>query len=168
MEFRRLIRGDDHTMEDVFYEVVDSIREDVYKKLEDVLYESQLYNLGVYDITKEAVTEYLKNIMTDEKLKQKFVSGISKTLIQKQKEKNKKEKIQLAKNTKLWNITKGKIPCLNECGFTRTATKDEVLYESSNNFICGNCVKELEKDGNTSGTSKIFDTIDVYSIFNIK
>jgi hypothetical protein len=154
-------------MENILYKVKESLKETVYAKLGDELYDNQIYNLGINQITEDAIETYLMDLLENEKAKQKMVNAISKQILQKNKDKLVKQKIELAKSTKLWNITKGKIPCLCECGYVDTKTENEVLYES-NNFICASCCKELEKDDDHSATTKVFQTKNIYSIFNIK
>lgn len=156
--------GNDHLIQKTFYEVVNSLREDVYKHLEDDLYESEIYQLGVYDITEDTVIAYIKGILTVEKTKQKLVNNISKAILQKHKQQEKERRVRRTKNMKLWKITKGKIPCLSECGYYQTKSKEEVL-SGGHNFICPNCSKELEND--TSELFKLFDSKNVYSIYNI-
>lgn len=149
-------------------DVIEGLYEGVGKKLEDKLYDRELYNLGGYDITRNVLHEFIEDILKDEKMKVKLVNKASKAILDKHKENEKKRKVLLAKNTKLWNITKGKIPCLNECGYHDQMSKDEVLYNRSNNFICSECCRKLESEDKYYGVSKVFDTKNVYQIYNIK
>lgn len=153
-------------MREEIYKIQEAIVEDVNKKLEDEFYSSQIYNLGAYDIAQDAIMEYLNKILTDEKVKAKLVNTVSKAVRDKQKSKEAARKAERARDTQLWNATKGKIPCLNQCGYFQQKTKEEVMTDG-NNFICASCCKKLDKEDHFA-TFNIFSKRNVYAIYNIK
>lgn len=152
-------------MQEAINEVVEALYEDVSERLkeENFYYSSQIYNLGTYDITKEAVDEYIKNILTDEKMRKKFVNGITKSVLEKNKKKEAARKAEIARSNKLFQATKGKIPCLMECGYVQIKTKEEV-QRSSNNFICSGCCLNHGDDI----VHRVIDKKNIYKMFNIQ
>jgi hypothetical protein len=151
-------------MTNEMYAIVSAIRSDVYKQLDETkfMYESEIDRLGVTDTTEETVMEYLNQILVDEKLRKRLANVVSKAIVIKNNEKIKAYKIEKAKNTKLWKITKGKIPCLRECGYFLTKTKNELMRDS-NNFICSDCSSKHDN----SDSMNLFMSKNIWKIFNI-
>lgn len=142
-----------------------ALSDDVYKNLEDGLYESQIYRLGVYDTIDAELDAYINNILSDEKLRVKIVNRISKTLLNKHKAEVNEQKKELARNRRLWKVTKGKIPCLYQCGYVHKKTESEVLHGEGLNFICKDCTDKFK--GDMSAASRIFQGTNVYMIHGI-
>jgi hypothetical protein len=144
--------------------VVFALREDVNKSLEDIMYDGEISNFGVYDVIEDNINAYIQEILTNEKLRKKIVNSVSKTILQKHKERKKQIKAEIARDKKLWKATKGKIPCLLECGYHNVKTENEVL-EGSNNFVCADCSKKMV---NNSALFKIFNEKNIYGMFSIE
>lgn len=152
-------------MTNEMYAIVDAIRSDVYKQLEETkgMYESEIYNLGVTDITEKAVMDYLNKILVDEKLRKKLANEVSKIIQDKNNNKEKAYKIEKANNTKLWRITKGIIPCLRQCGYVKTKSKEEVMHGRGNNFICATCTSKHDD----SDSMKLYEESNIWKVFKI-
>lgn len=154
-------------LQDVFYEVAKSLSDAVNKHLEEDLSSYEISKLGGSDIVKEVLAGFLEGMMTDEKLKSKMVKEISKCVMNTHKQKEKEHKAQFTKDTKLFKLSGGRIPCLNQCGFHRIKTKSEVL-NGSNNFVCSDCTKKIEDEtGDWTKAHQIFQKTNVYKIFGI-
>jgi hypothetical protein len=76
---------------------------------------------------------------------------------------NEEIKEQKRKDILLFKKTNGNIPCLNECGYFKQKTKDEVLTDIGNTFICKECSEKLGNDVN-----KLFFQKDIYKIYGIE
>ena len=75
----------------------------------------------------------------------KLVKQVVKAVINEQIQRDREIKHQRKLNQKLWQLTKGKIPCLCLCGHYTQRTKQEVL-ESSNTYLCPECSKKAEAE----------------------
>lgn len=73
-------------------------------------------------------------------------------------------KIDRAMSMKLWKKTKGRIPCINECGHYREMSAKEI-ENSTGKYICAECSLKLEDD--TSAIMKLFSK-DIYKVCGIE
>jgi hypothetical protein len=143
---------------------IKKLNEIIYKVKENC-YETLSYEVRQYNYIPEIIETVIEDFLSKEKALK--ADNITKEVInisnRKYKEHLKIENEQKKKALKLYNITKGKIPCINQCGYTRQQTKEETL-ESSNTFLCPACCKEADEKGN------IWDLFkkDIYETMGVK
>jgi hypothetical protein len=142
-------------------QAISEIGEIAYNKAYQTIDYSSLRNMSVYSFVDDAIAEFL----SDDKIKEKLVNMTLKKITDEAKKREKALKAEDAKNLKLWKASKGKIPCLNECGYYDFRNKDDIL-NGSNNFICADCVKMLEEKN--ISTFSLFGTKNVYKLFGIE
>lgn len=107
-----------------------------------------------------AIGDYLASLIDNEAVIGQLAKKATKQIVAQHKEKERAQRADHRKNLKLWNVTKGEIPCLNQCGTVFHKTEDEVL-NGSVNIVCAQCYE-------ANGASKIFETKTIYDIFGIK
>ena len=146
--------------EDQLYKTLGSLKDLVGENLEDKMSYGDASRLGLSNFADEVLIEYLKVALEDPKTKAKLAKQISTKVLQQAKQEDQERKAFRAKNTKLWNVTKGKIPCICGCGYTQQQTKEETL-ESSNKYICKDCSIKIEQEGTSLWT--FFDK-NIYEI----
>ena len=145
-----------NTISDLYDKVYDQIKESEEHKLN-----YSAYDLGLGDIINEAITESLISLLNSEKLQNKITETATKQLLTKDRNKRKEYREYRRKQLALWKATKGIIPCLNQCGYTKQYTKDEVMHNGCN-YLCKECAEKTEDPFD------IFDKTNIYKLFNIE
>lgn len=152
-------------LENVVSQLKELLVSRIETKTEGKLNWNQQRNLSYYREAGNGIAEFLNTALTNDKMIESIANKVAKDIINKAKEENKREKIIDAKNAKLWKITNGKIPCLNECGYHDIRSKSDVL-NGSNSFICAKCSIELKET--SKDAFMIFNTKNIYKLCNIE
>ena len=137
------------------------IYEKIYDKLEETLWRDDMRSLKIDEIIEEQIEELFNNSEVIQKIvkaTQKQVIKKHKELTKRRKESDKEEKEQ---KERLWKVSKGIIPCIQNCGNTRKYKKDELGYRMK--WICPECDKKA-KENNIN----VFDLFDKPMIINGK
>lgn len=137
------------------------IYEKVNNKLEEIVWYDDVRHLEIDEIIEKQIEELLNKPEIIEKLikaTHKEAMKKHKELTKRRKESDREEKEQ---KDRLWNATKGIIPCIQNCGNTKKYKKDELGYKMK--WICPECDKQA-KENNIN----VFDLFDKPMIINGK
>lgn len=152
-----------YSCEDQLYKTLGGLKDAVGESLEDRMSYGDASHLGLSYFADEALVSYLKAILEDPKTKAKLVRQVRSKILHAEKVEDQIRKAHRAKNLKVWNITKGKIPCIRQCGYYQQQTKEETL-KGSNMFACKECSAKAEKE---DSVSKLFSR-NIFSILGIE
>lgn len=127
------------------------------------IYESEaIYKLSIRDTANELTENAIAEFLADPKVQARLQSQLVKQMVKKYRDRVKLQQADYVKRRKLWKASKGKIPCLRQCGCIKDYTEKEVMRENLN-YVCAKCTQQLGDD-NAFAT---FKETNIYKIFNI-
>jgi|GEM_PF-3084346 len=134
-------------LSNMIYEAVNKMTHEIYSSAKNELAEKNYtgFELNIWDHVEKVVASYILVLIHTESVMNKLVKQVVKAVINEQIQRDREIKHQRKLNQKLWQLTKGKIPCLCLCGHYTQRTKQEVL-ESSNTYLCPECSKKAEAE----------------------
>lgn len=143
---------------------IKSLLDSTYVEDSDYSFE-ELRRYGLYEELDSELKLFMEKLKDDQTFKARIANRVVKRLKARHKEAKLEEQRLVMLNRRLFLACKGNLPCINQCGYTRPVTLDEILY-ASNNFVCRDCVNKIEAEGGSA--HKLFDVTNVYKIFGLE